>query len=105
MGKIIIIDQLRCAIEKLEKLDQCDPEWDKAAVSMYNAMSSSHQEALGQLVRTGPVEDGDVISKACRDDLLDWGLASRVVVKNQQGYTAANYMGWSVLRHGESGNL
>jgi hypothetical protein len=39
-----------------------------------------------------------VISKTQRDTLMSWGLASRVCVKGEQGYTAANYIGWDVLK-------
>lgn len=54
-------------------------------------------EPLRQLVN-GPVWDGDVISKQCRDALLSFGLASRVCCKGEQGFTAATYFGYSVLK-------
>lgn len=53
---------------------------------------------LKQLVVHGPVEDGDVLSKSQRDFMISLGLASRVCVKNEQGYTAANYIGWGVYK-------
>jgi len=61
---------------------------------------SAGAEMLAQLVNHGPVYDGDVLSKSARDDLLRLGLASRAVVKGQEGYTVANYFGANVLRQG-----
>lgn len=52
-------------------------------------------EQLGQLVN-GPVWDGDVISKSDRGELFDLGLAIRVCVKGEQGYTGATDFAYSV---------
>jgi hypothetical protein len=49
-------------------------------------------------VKDGPVEDGDVISKSLRDDLIDLGLADRVMHQGQFGYTAATYLGGFVSK-------
>lgn len=57
-------------------------------------------ESLRQLVN-GPVWDGDVISKSYRDELLECGLAVRVCLKGQQGYTGATYFGFSVAEKWE----
>ena len=54
-------------------------------------------ESLRQLVN-GPVWDGDVISKHCRDALLSFGLAVRVCFKGEQGHTGATYFGYSVSK-------
>jgi len=54
-------------------------------------------EPLRQLVN-GPVYDGDVISKSLRAELFQFGLATRVCVKGDQGYTAATYFAFSVLK-------
>lgn len=54
-------------------------------------------ESLRQLVN-GPVWDGDVISKHCRDALLSFGLATRVCHKGEQGYTGAVYFAHTVLK-------
>lgn len=48
---------------------------------------------LHALLAVGPLEDGDVPSKAERDNLLRYSLAQRVIVKGQDGYTAATYQG------------
>ena len=48
---------------------------------------------LVALVESGPLWDGDVPSKAGRDELIQLGYAVRVVVKLEDGYTAATYAG------------
>lgn len=53
-------------------------------------MSPTQVEVLRQLVTRGPVYDGDVASKAARDDLLQIGIASRACVRGEQGYTVAH---------------
>ena len=92
--------RVQALVNSLFDIDQCEPEWDQAAADAYNAMASGHREVLKQLVETGPVWDGDVIAKSYRDDLLEWKLATRVVVRNEQGFTGATYTGWSVLKRG-----
>lgn len=61
-------------------------------------MTPAQLEELAHLVKNGPVHDGDVISKDARGDLLTLRLASRALVKGQEGYTVANYVGAGVLR-------
>ena len=77
--------------------DQCSDSYDVATFALNKAMSSGHREVLDQLVSHGPTWDGDIISKCHRDDLLEWGLASRACVKGEQGFTVANYRGANVL--------
>jgi hypothetical protein len=50
-------------------------------------------DTLVALVEQGPLWDGDVPSKSGRDELIDQGLAQRVIVKGEDGYTAATYAG------------
>ncbi len=69
---------------------------DLAYKVIWTTLSAQHREVLLQLCIKGPVYDGDIISKAARDDLIKWGLASRAVFKAQQGYAVANYTGWYV---------
>jgi hypothetical protein len=74
-----------------------DEKWLALAVEVRLALPSGHREQLQQLINHGPVWDGDVISKAHRGDLVKWGLAARVIVKGEWGYTAATYKGGHVL--------
>lgn len=56
-------------------------------------MNSAERDTLVALVEHGPLWDGDIPSKSGRDVLIDCGLAVRVVVKMEDGYTAATYAG------------
>lgn len=85
--------------EIFDKVDQCSEEYDIAAFATYHALDSGLKESLFQLVRYGPIWDGDVISKHCRNVLLELELAVKVCFKGQQGYNAATYRGWSVIKH------
>lgn len=98
---IVSKEIVRQAIKVLKEKDQCSEEYECAAYALRHAMGASHLESLAQIVNHGPVHDGDVISKSHRSDLIEWGLAQRACVKGEQGYTAANYIGWDVLRAGE----
>jgi len=91
---------VRLAIQHLGAKEQGSASYEIAAYALQQAMGGTHREVLGQLVMHGPIYDGDVISKSARDDLIHWGLAQRACVNGQQGFTAANYCGWDVLRAG-----
>jgi len=69
----------------------------EAAIKMLHIEIQPLISQLSQLVRHGPVDDGDVMSKNDRDNLMELGLANRACVKGQQGFTVANYLGWDVL--------
>lgn len=56
-------------------------------------LSGGALDTLIALVERGPLWDGDVPSKAGRDDLLTAGLAVRVVVNGEDGWQAATYAG------------
>jgi hypothetical protein len=92
---------VRQALAVIREREQGSEEYECAAYALHHAMGGSHRESLSQLVNHGPVHDGDVIAKSLRDDLIHWGLAQRVCVKGEQGYTGANYVGWDVLRAGQ----
>ena len=68
--------------------------------------SGGNLDTLIALVENGPLFDGDVPSKNSRDILIAAGLATRVVVKGEDGYTAASYEGRDVyLRHYDSDTI
>lgn len=83
-----------CAQYSAEKNDE---RCDALLVDIRLAMPSGHRAELAHLIKNGPVHDGDVMSKAHVGDLLRWGLAAKVMVKGQWGYTAATYRGGHVL--------
>lgn len=94
-AKINIIT--KCLAMIIDK-SQCSDDYEVATYALNRIMPDSEREVLGQLVKHGPVWDGDIISKSARDNLLTWGLASRACFKGEQGYTVANYRGWDVLK-------
>ncbi|MBP6564346.1 MAG: hypothetical protein KA200_01910 [Burkholderiales bacterium] len=56
-------------------------------------LTGAEFDTLHGLVLNGPLWDGDVPSKSGRDSLIERGLAVRVVVRGEDGYTAATYAG------------
>lgn len=64
-----------------------------AATQGLMQLSGAEAETLVALVEHGPLWDGDVPSKSGRDGLLQKGLAVRIVVKGEDGYQAATYVG------------
>ena len=87
---------LNTALRVMVEADQLDDEYDVACFAVKRLMGGQRREQLMQLVMHGPTWDGDVVSKMDRDYLLEWGLAVRVCVKGEQGFTAASYMGSNV---------
>lgn len=56
-------------------------------------LQGKHTDTLIALVERGPLWDGDVPSKSARDDLLEWGYASKAIVNGEHGYQVATYSG------------
>ena len=56
-----------------------DDGYFSGAPIVWDALSSGQREQLNQLLHQGPVWDGNVISKSCRDDLIDYDLASAIM--------------------------
>lgn len=73
---------------------------DALAVAIWHLMSSGARDNLHALVKSGPLWDGDVPSKAGRDELLHMGFACKVVVRGEQGFQAATYTGYHVHQQG-----
>lgn len=69
-------------------------------------LSGAEVDTLVALVEAGPLWDGDVPSKSGRDDLIEKGFATRVIVNGEDGYTAATYAGRDAYksRYSEPGN-
>ncbi|WP_109479166.1 hypothetical protein [Paraburkholderia sp. C35] len=55
-------------------------------------------DTLIGLIERGPLWDGDVPSKAGREALFEQGLAARVIVDGEDGYTAATYAGAAAFK-------
>ena len=68
------------------------------ALNIAANLSGNAKEVLKQLVRTGPVWDGDVVSKSGRDECLNHRIINKILVGGEQGYQAVNYFGYSVFK-------
>jgi hypothetical protein len=84
------------ALKVLSKTDKTSDENSLAEYVLISTMSSMQRDTLTQLVTNGPVADKETISEESCLELIAWGLASRIIVKGEQGYTAANEQGYSV---------
>lgn len=60
---------------------------------MNKELTGAEIDTLIAMIERGPLEDGDVPSKNGRDSLIERGFAVRIVIKMQDGYTAATYAG------------
>jgi len=89
------------ALRGLTIMDTDDGYFSGAPI-VWDALSSGQREQLNQLLHQGPVWDGNVISKSCRDDLLQYGLAVRCCFMGNQGYTAASYRALTVWKAGKA---
>lgn len=89
--------QVSSAIEAMRSSD--DKYFSYGAIA-WDGLTENEREQLAQLLFQGPVWDGSVISKVARDQLIDYGLATRCCFMGEQGYTAATYLGYSVRKQG-----
>lgn len=90
--------------ELAKELVECDDDlYEQKAAQLWDLLDCAERDTLLCLVKHGPVWDGDLPSKSARSSLFRLGLASRAVVKGEQGYQVANYVGWTVLKRGTSG--
>jgi hypothetical protein len=90
-----LTEQIRRAMSRM----QSDDYIGQGAI-VWDGLNSGQRDVLKQLLFQGPVWDGNVVSKAARDDLIDYGLATRCCFMGEQGYTAATYDAYSVFKEG-----
>ncbi|HVJ31647.1 MAG TPA: hypothetical protein VND94_00915 [Terriglobia bacterium] len=91
-------DVMKAAIKLMAKSGTGSPEYQLATFVIEKLLPAGLRDVLGQLVKHGPVYDGDCMSKSGRDTLFDLGLASRAIIKGESGYSVANYHGDMVFR-------
>ena len=92
------VAQIQRAMEMIESEDQ----YEAGYALCWDALTTSEREVLNQLLHTGPVWDGNVISKSDRNTLIRIGLAVRCCFKGEAGYTAASYAGLGVFKAGKA---
>ena len=97
MSDSISHDQISAAIARM----QDDDGYFSYGSVVWDALDSAHREVLKQLLFQGPVYDGNIVSKAARNDLMRYGLATRCCFMGEQGYTAATYLAFSVFKQGK----
>lgn len=61
-------------------------------------LTSDQRDVIVASFENGPLYDGDVPSKTGRDQLIDIGFVSKVVVKGEEGYNACTYLGARAYR-------
>jgi hypothetical protein len=91
-------DQVAIALKRMED----DDGYFTYGAIAWDALTSGQREQLKQLLYQGPVWDGNIISKSCRDQLIGWGLATQCCFLGEQGYTAATYTAYSVAKQGRA---
>ncbi len=101
MSNFRTTDQVAVALERMKD----DDAYFTYGALVWDALSPGQREQLKQLLYQGPVWDGNIISKACRDQLIEWGLATRCCFLGEQGYTAATYAAFSVAKQGRAAPL
>ena len=74
------------------------PEITKITVAACRVEREDLMASLNEIIKRGPLYDGDVPSKSDRDALLNLGLINKVVVKGEHGFQAVNYFGWAVWK-------
>lgn len=62
-------------------------------IQIAEELTGSGISTLRALYRCGPLNDGDIPSKAGLDELIEKGLAARIVQKGEYGYNACTYKG------------
>lgn len=95
------MSQITDALAKM----QTDEGYFTYGAVVWDALDDAQREVLKQLLFQGPVWDGNVASKQARDDLIDYGLATRCSFMGKQGYTAATYTAYSVHKQGHGATL
>ena len=88
---------LAIQVQKLKELPALGDEYLKQARSILESLDRDTVETLEQIVRHGPIWDGNLISKHHRDILLEAGLIVKICFKYEDGYQAASFHGKQVL--------
>lgn len=80
-----------------------EEEDEESQSRMYGMLTDKQKGTLQQCINDGPIEDGDIESKSDRDDLISLWLISKIMVKGEEGFQAANARGYKIYRrHVES---
>ncbi|MBB3142799.1 hypothetical protein [Halomonas organivorans] len=84
-----------------ERLDLCSQSELLEIIELADIahdLGGGHYDVLRCCHSEGPVRDGDVPSKAHRDDLLEVGAIAKVVVRGEDGFNACTYRGRELMK-------
>lgn len=93
-----IIELLSLDSEEKEDVEYAKDIGQLADLLIDNSLAGFIIDAFQQALRSGPLADGDLVSKAGRDFLLEGGLMAKVLVNGEQGYQALTYKAFDLKR-------
>lgn len=93
-----IIELLSLDSEENEDVEYAKDIGQLADLLIDNQRAGYIVDAFQQALRSGPLADGDLVSKAGRDFLLEEGLMTKVLVNGEQGYQALTYKAFDLKR-------
>ena len=93
-------NEIELILKNMWAAPQHSQEFKRLTARIWAMLSPHARVTLNALVREGPLFDGDVPSKVGRNMLLDFRLATKVVVAGETGYQAATYDGFYVWKAG-----
>ena len=97
-GAKLTPSQLSVAARDLANVERASPGYEQLVETVNRLLSKTLHEELANIVLNGPLWDGDTISSKSKDALHQLGLATYVVFKGEEGFSAATYQGLAVYR-------
>lgn len=92
------LELLNLDSEEKEDLEYAKDICQVVDIFINNSLAGFIIDAFQQALRSGPLADGDLVSKAGRDFLLEEGLMVKVLVNGEQGYQALTYKAFDLKR-------
>lgn len=91
------LDLTRDLLRDFADADEGTNQYRTTAACLFTYLSGACHDVLIQLYR-GPRSDGDLASKSGRDELVDLGLAARVIINQEFGWNALTALGGHLVR-------
>lgn len=87
-------DQMLAVLQESRELSSAaDLERAQSIIDRVKTMTGAERDTIRAAFASGPLADGDVPSKAARDQLLEEEYIAKVIVKCEWGYNACTYKG------------
>ena len=90
--------QLSMAAKDLQSVERGSKEWTELLEVVSRLLPKAVHEELSNVVVNGPIWAGDSISAKSKSTLHELGLATYVVEKGEDGFSAATYIGFAVYK-------